>query len=104
MEASLQKEHLLKLLNGTLDGHAQAGRRSKQYLEGIQHVRDLFDTTFDARVQADQLMEFCVSIICSVQPENPQLNRYLKDIEQGILAASYFLYTAMHPIEYVTAD
>jgi hypothetical protein len=104
MDASLQKEHFLKLINGTLDGHVQSGLRSKQYLEGIQHVRDLFDTTFDARVKADELMEFCVSIICSVQPDNPKMNKYLKDIEQGILAAAYFLYTAMHPIEYVTTE
>lgn len=98
------KEHLLKLLNGTLDGHTRSGVRSKRYLEGIKHVRDLFDTTFDARVEAEALLEFCVSIICSIQPEEPRLNRYLKDIEQGILAAAYFLYTAMHPIEYVPAE
>lgn len=95
------KEYLLKLLNGTLDAHTQANTRGKRYLEGIKHVRDLFDTTFDARVNVDELLEFCVSIICSIQPEEPRLNKFLKEIEQGILAASYFLYTAMHPIEYV---
>lgn len=97
------KEYLLKLINGTLDGHTRAGVRSTRYLEGIKHVRDLFDTTFDHRVDPDELLEFCVSIICSIQPEEPRLNRYLKDIEQGILSAAYFLYTAMHPIEYVSA-
>jgi hypothetical protein len=104
MQPSLQKEHLLKLINGTLDGHVQAGGRTPQFLDGIKHVRDLFDTTFDRRVESEALMEFCVSIICSVQPEDPKQNRYLKDIEQGILATAYFLYTAMHPIEYVTTE
>jgi hypothetical protein len=104
MQPSLQKEHLLKLINGTLDGHVRSGQRSAQFLDGIKHVRDLFDTTFSARVESEALMEFCVSIICSIQPENPQLNRHLKDIEQGILATAYFLYTAMHPIEYVTTE
>lgn len=98
------KEYLLKLLSATLDGHTQTGVRSPRYLEGIKHVRDLFDTTFEATVEAEELLEFCVSIICSIQPDEPRLNRYLKDIEQGILAAAYFLYTAMHPIEYVSVD
>lgn len=104
MEPSLQKEHLLKLLNGTLDGHTQGGFRSPRYLDGIKHVRDLFDTSFEMRVEAEALMEFCVSIICSIQPDNPKFNKYLGDLEQGILATAYFLYTAMHPIEYVTTE
>ncbi len=100
MEMQPDKEALLKLINGTLDGHARETTRSVHYLDGIKHVRDLLDQTFDEEIQADELMEFCVSIICSIQPEEPRLNRFLSELEQGILATAYFLYTAMHPLEY----
>lgn len=100
MEVQPDKEALIKLLNGTLDGHARETTRSVHYLDGIKHVRDLLDTTFDDSIQADELMEFCVSIICSIQPEEPRMNRFLSELEQGILAAAYFLYTAMYPLEY----
>lgn len=94
------KESILKLLNGVLDGHARLSLRSVQYRDGIQHVRNLFDQTFPNEVSRDELLEFCVSLICSIQPEEPRLNRYLSQTEQGILAAAYFLYTALHPLEY----
>lgn len=97
------KEYLLKILSGALDGHAKAGVRSPHYCEGIKHVRELFDQTFQNMIHPDELLEFCVSIICSIQAEQPKLNRYLSDLEQGILAAAYLLYTAMHPLQYVPA-
>jgi hypothetical protein len=103
MEFSPDKEALIKLLNGTLDGHARHSGRSVQYLDGIKHVRDLFEQTFDESIEQEELLEFCVSLICSIQPEEPRLNRFLSELEKGILAASYFLYTAMHPLEYKPA-
>lgn len=97
------KESVLKLLNGVLDGHARLSQRSVQYWDGIKHVRNLFDQTFPNEVAKEELLEFCVSIICSIQPDEPRLNRYLSQTEQGILAAAYFLYTALHPLEFETA-
>jgi hypothetical protein len=97
------KEALVKLLNGTLDGHARLGDKSVHFMDGIKHVRDLFEQTFDESIEQEELLEFCVSLICSIQPEEPRLNRFLSELEQGILAAAYFLYTAMHPLEYKPA-
>ncbi|MDP9212335.1 MAG: hypothetical protein M3N59_03600 [bacterium] len=100
MEFQPDKEALIKLLNGTIDGHTRSGQKSVHFLDGIKHVRDLFEQTFEQSVQQEELLEFCVSLICSVQPEEPRLNRFLSELEKGILAAAYFLYTAMHPLEY----
>lgn len=97
------KESLLKLLNATLDGHIRLRQRSEHYCEGIKHVRDLLDQSFEKALHPEEVLEFCVSIICSIQPEEPKLNRYLSELEKGILAASYFLYTAMHPLQYEAA-
>jgi hypothetical protein len=94
-----KKEQLIKLLNGVLDGHSRLNQRSAHYCEGIKHVRDLMDQTFHTVCHPEEVLEFCVSIICSIQPEEPKLNRYLSDLEKGILAAAYFLYTAMHPLQ-----
>lgn len=104
MILSADKEYLLKILNGSLDGHAKLSARSAQYCDGIKHVRELLDHTFGRMIQHDEMLEFCVSIICSIQAEEPRFNRLLSDLEQGILAASYLLYTAMHPIEYAPAS
>jgi hypothetical protein len=103
MDFQPDKEALIKLLNGTLDGHARLDDKSVHFLDGIKHVRDLFEQTFEASVEQEELLEFCVSLICSIQPEEPRLNRFLSELEQGILAAAYFLYTAMHPLEYKPA-
>lgn len=100
---SATKEGLLKLLSSTLDGHATLKQHPAEYCDGIKHVRELFDHRFGDHIDAEELLEFCVGIICSVQPEEPRLNRYLTHLEQGMLAAAYFLYTALHPIEYIPA-
>jgi len=99
----MHKEHVLKMLTGTLDGHLKAKQKSAQYSEGIKHVRELLDQTFHDILHPEELVEFCVGIICSIQPEEPKLNRYLSDLEMGILAAAYFVYTVMQPMEYVAA-
>lgn len=94
------KEALVRLLNGTLDGHARLSKCGPQYLDGIKHVRDLFEETFEQVIKPDELLEFCVNLICTIQPEEPRLNRFLSDLEKGMLSAAYFLYTAMYPLEY----
>ncbi len=94
------KESLIKLLTAALDGHHRLGKRGPGFLDGIKQVRDLFDREFHRDVPADKLLEFCVGLICSIQPEEPRRNRYLPELEQGILASAYFLYTAIRPIEY----
>ena len=98
MIESAYKEELLRLLNAVLDGHATEQIKSVEYMEGVAHVRDLVDQNFDEEVFSEELLEFAVSLICSVQPEEPKFNRYLSELEKGILAAAYFLYTAMNPL------
>ena len=98
MVETAHKEELIRLLTGTIDAHSEARNKNVEYLEGIAHVRDLVDQTFGSLVYAEELLEFSVGIICSVQPEEPRLNRYLSELEKGILASAYFLYTAMNPL------
>ncbi len=99
----MHKEQVLKMMTATLDGHTRLRSRNADYCDGIKHVRELLDQTFDRLVHPEELIEFCVSIICSIQPEDPQFNRNLSDLEQGILAAAYFVYTVVQPIEYLAA-
>src|SRR4051812_30074064 len=80
-KTKMQKEGLIKLLNGVLDGHTRLKQRSVHYCEGIKHVRDLMDQSFHRVIHPEEVLEFCVSIICSIQPEEPKLNRYLSDLE-----------------------
>ena len=98
MVETAQKEELIRLLTGTIDAHSDARNKSVEYLEGIAHVRDLVDQTFDSLIYGEELLEFSVGIICSVQPEEPKQNQYLSELEKGILASAYFLYTAMNPL------
>ena len=100
MELTAHKEYLLHLLNGVLDGHLKHNGKGPVYRDGIKHVRQLLDTSFEAKISEDELTEFCVGLICSLQPQHPKFNRYLSELEQGILAAAYFLYTAIHPLQY----
>lgn len=97
-----EKEYFLKLLNEALDGQvrlqADGFTRGTEYCDGVKHVRGLFDEAFDEDIYGEDLLEFSVSLICSIQPEEPRHNRNLGGIEQGILAASYFLYSAMQPL------
>jgi len=99
---TFDKEYFLKLLTQALDGQAQLRAegftRGGEYADGIKHVRGLFDETFDETVAGEDLLEFSVSLICSIQPEDPQHNRNLTGMEQGILAGAYFLYSAMQPL------
>lgn len=99
----MHKEYVLKMLSGTLDGHLKMKFRSPEYCDGIKHVRELLDQTFQRVVHPEELMEFCVGVICSIQPEDPRLNKHLSDLEQGILAAAYFVYTVVTPLEYLAA-
>lgn len=99
----MHKEHVIKMLTGTLDGHLKMKAKSPEYCDGIKHVRELLDHTFHTVVHPEELMEFCVGLICSVQPENPSFNRLLSDLEQGILAAAYFVYTVVQPLQYEMA-
>ena len=96
------KEYFLKLLTAVLDGHARQNSKSRSrppaYCDGIKHVRGLFDEGFEEVVRGEDLLEFSVGLICSIQPEDPRHNRDLPMLEQGILAASYFLYSAMQPL------
>lgn len=99
----MHKEHVIKLITGTLDGHQQSPWRTSEFCDGIKHVRELVDQEFRSHVHPDELMEFCVGIICSVQPESPSQNHLLTEVERGILAAAYFVYTIVHPLEYSPA-
>lgn len=93
----MSKEYLIKLLNGALDGHTRNATHAPEFCDGIKHVRELVDADLDETIHPDDLDEFCLGIICSVQPAEPQYNKLMTEIERGILAAAYFLYTAMHP-------
>lgn len=93
----MQKETLVRLLSTALDGHTHNQTHPVAYLNGVKHVRELIDTDLGEAPSQDEVDEFCVGIICSIQPARPNMNHLMTDVERGILAAAYCVYSAVHP-------
>lgn len=94
----MSKEQVIKLFNLGIDSHVRSGSKGKGYLDGVKDVRSLFDSSFEDPVERDKLLDFCISIICLVQPEDPQHNRELSEFDNGRLASSYLLYSTIDPV------